>query len=465
MTDSLGLYREAGLEPAKIETVARAAPAPSGAPALSVASAPSVTSTVEPATPPEGASDRREGRVAAGARVPHAVIIIENMTVPPDRRVWQQALALREEGWRVTVISPQMGSYRASRETIDGIDIRRHPLPLEARHIMSYSLEYCAALGFEAFDLLTLGLDDIDVVQICNPPDFLFLPALIAKKFGRAKIIFDHHDLTPELLADKVKGGLSQHILLPFARWAQAQTFNTADHVISTNSAFRKIAIEQGRKTEATTSVVYSAPDLNKIRDMPADPALKKGADCLLLWVGIIGSQDGIDLLLDAMAHLKTTPTEQTAHLLIVGDGPERQAMEKRMRVLALSDDVTFAGFLTGDDLAQTFVTADIGVGSDPKNPFNDRLAMNKTMEYMAYGLPIAMFDLTESRVIAGDAALYAQDNDAKELADAIGRLIQSPELRRMRGALGRARLGAHFGWSRQKETYLDVYRRLHPMR
>ena len=394
-------------------------------------------------------------------RKPHVAIIVENMTVPPDRRVWQQAQALRDDGWRVTVITPQMGSYRAPREVIAGIEIRRHPLPFQARHIASYALEYCAALSFEAGELVALGLDDIDVVQICNPPDFLFMPALLAKKFGRAKVVFDHHDLTPELLADKLGGGLAQRMLLPFAQWAERQTFAVADHVISTNSAFREIAIRKGAKTPETTSVVYSGPDLSAIRQVGPRPALKKGAECLLLWVGIIGSQDGIDLLLDAMEILKNRYGERAFHLLIAGDGPERRALERRMRAMGLQNEVTFAGFLTGDRLVEAFETADIGVGSDPKNPFNDRLAMNKTMEYMAHSLPIAMFDLDENRRIAGDAALYARDNDPVELARAIGRLIESPELRRVRGAHGYERLVAEFAWARQKETYLNVYRRM----
>ena len=153
-------------------------------------------------------------------RAPHAVIIIENMTVPPDRRVWQQALALKDEGWRVSVISPQVGAYRTPFEVLEGIEIYRHPLILEARSIAGYALEYAHALLCETYRLLRLDVRDIDVVQICNPPDFLFAPALIAKTFGDAKVVFDHHDLTPELLVQKT--GSSTGPLLKFARWGGA---------------------------------------------------------------------------------------------------------------------------------------------------------------------------------------------------------------------------------------------------
>lgn len=392
-------------------------------------------------------------------RAPHAVIVVENMTVPPDRRVWQQALALRNEGWRVSVITPKVGAYTKSHEVIDGVSIYRHPLPWEARSLTAYIAEYSTAIAFEMRALLKLGLDDIDVVQICNPPDFLFLPALLAKKFGRAKVIFDHHDLTPELLAEKV--GRSDGLLFRFANWAEKRTFAVADEVISTNSFFRTHALENRGKSEREVTVVYSSPDLTKLPKVDPNPALKKGKDHLLLWVGVMGSQDGLGLTLDAIDQLRSLPGGDNFHLLIAGDGPERKVMEQRADQLGLSEHVTFAGFLNGNQLAEAFVTADVGIGSDPKNAFNDRLAMNKIMEYMAYRLPIAMFDLAECRNIAGDAALYASNNDPAALAANISNLIQSPNTRRTMGERGHARLRSEYSWDLQKELYLSVYARL----
>ncbi len=410
----------------------------------------------------EGATSRA-ARIDAAARArrdaPHAVIIVENMTVPPDRRVWQQARALRDEGWRVSVVTPKAGAYKAPYEVIEGIAVHRHPLPLEARALPAYAAEYAAALSFETATLLKIGLDDIDVVQICNPPDFLFLPALVAKRFGRAKVVFDHHDLTPELLAEKL--GRAGGPLMALARWAERRTFAVADQVISTNSAFREIALEKGGKAESDVTVVYSSPDLSRLHRPEPNPALRKGAEVLLLWVGVIGSQDGVDALLKAALRLKSLPGGDRFHLLVAGDGPERARLEAEAEVLGLADDVTFAGFLSGEALAEAFVTADIGVGSDPKNPFNDRLAMNKVLEYMAYELPIAMFDLAECRKIAGDAALYAANNDPAALAANISNLIQSPQTRRAMGERGRARLGAEYSWDLQKELYLGVYAKL----
>lgn len=386
------------------------------------------------------------------------MIVVENMTVPPDRRVWQQARALRDEGWRVSVVTPQIGSFRKPFEILEGIAIYRHPLPIEARNVAAYALEYLTALFFETKQLLSLDLGKIDVVQICNPPDFLFVPALVAKTFGNAKVIFDHHDLTPELLVEKT--GSESGPLLSFARWAEQKTFDTADRVISTNCAFRDHAIAKGKRAE-DVNVVYSAPDLDRLKPGVPNLALKASKEILLFWVGVIGSQDGIDLLLDAVAGLKELPGGDRFQLLIAGDGPDRAAMEARSHILGLSDEVEFAGFLSGDELASAFATADIGVGSDPKNQFNDRLAMNKVMEYMAYSLPIAMFDLAECRKIAGDSAFYATGNDPAGLAARLSNLIEAPALRTQMGARGRARLEESFSWKRQKQRYLDVYRSL----
>ncbi len=373
--------------------------------------------------------------------------------------MWQQARALKEEGWRVSIISPQVGSYRTAFEVLEGIDVYRHPLVFEARNMGGYALEYANALFCESCRLLQLGVRDIDVVQICNPPDFLFAPALIAKKFGGAKIVFDHHDLTPELLVQKT--GSASGILLRIARWAEKMTFRVADRTIATNAAFRAHAINAGGKKTEDTLTVYSAPDLGRLNPGKKTPGLKAGKEILVFWVGVIGSQDGLDLLLDAVLNLRGLPGGDRFHLLVAGEGPERSLMEARASELGVSDHVTFAGFLNGDDLANAFATADIGVGSDPKNSFNDRLAMNKIMEYMAYSLPSVMFDLAECRKIAGDSAFYAVNNDPASLAACLSNLIESPATRAAMGAKARERLASRYSWECQKERYLDVFRSL----
>ncbi|MEE9329313.1 MAG: glycosyltransferase family 4 protein [Parvularculaceae bacterium] len=402
----------------------------------------------------EGRSDEATGH---RADAPHTVIIVENMTVPDDRRVWQEATALARDGWRVSVICPLMGAHTLRREIREGVEIFRHPLPFEARNVFSYVIEYGIALFWEIYLLLKIGLRNIDVVQICNPPDILFIPAAIVKFFGRAKVVFDHHDLTPELYAEK--RGKARGILYTIAIWAEKCTFALADKVISTNQGFKQIALARGAKRDQDVSVVYSAPDLGRIQPVAPDKSLNKGKPYLLLWVGIIGSQDGVDLLLDAVETLVTK--RQDFHLLVAGEGPERQVLMADAVARGLQPYISFPGFLIGKQLQAAFSSADIGIGSDPKNDFNDRLAMNKVMEYMAYSLPIVMFDLNECRHIAGDAALYAKDNNPVALCDHIDTLMNDAALRDKLGQKGRARLEDGFSWSSQRETYLGVFETL----
>lgn len=399
----------------------------------------------------------KEAATGASQRaLPHAVIIVENMTVPPDRRVWQQALALKNSGWRVSMITPKLGSHRKSFEVIEGVNIYRHDLWIEARRILHYPIEYTSALIGEIRLLYKIGLGDIDVVQICNPPDFLFLPALLAKTFGRAKVVFDHHDLTPELLTEKT--GKTRGWLMSLAKWAERQTFKTANRVISTNPSFKDRAIELGKKKSDAVCVVYSSPNLERLVEGDVNPELKQGKKNLLFWIGMMGNQDGVDVLLETMVHLRTMPGGDDFHLLIAGEGPERPSLERYARKLGVDDCVTFAGFMSGKDLADAFATADIGVGSDPKNEFNDRLAMNKVMEYMAHRMPAALFDLTECRRIAGDSAFYATNNDPQRLAAQISNLLVSPKMRQTMGDRAYHRLKAEFSWEQQRQEYLNVY-------
>ncbi|MGV6802104.1 MAG: glycosyltransferase family 4 protein [bacterium] len=387
-----------------------------------------------------------------------AVIIVENMSVPADRRVWQEATSLAKAGWDISVICPKAPDSEASYEVLEGVSIYRHSLPFEASGLAAYILEYGVAILMEIWLLLRIGVTKLDIVQICNPPDFLFVPAVIAKIFG-AKIVFDHHDLTPELLAEK-KGG-NNKALLKFAKWAERRTFASADRVISTNDMFADLAKTRGGKNANQVDVVFSSPDLHRLPKVTPNPALKQGKKDLLLWVGMIGSQDGVDLTLDALAYLRDVLGYRDFHMLIVGDGPQRVALINYAEKLGLRDWVTFTGFMTGPPLHEAFSTATLGIGSDPKNEFNDKLAMNKVMEYMAYGLPIAMFDLTQSHKIAGPAAAIAENNDPAALAKKIAYLLDNPEEARGMGQAGAERLREQYGWAQQEKTYLRVYKDL----
>lgn len=131
------------------------------------------------------------------------LIIVENLPVPFDSRVWKEACALHQNGYDVSVISPRGKGYRRGHEILDGVHIYRHPMPREGNSPLGYLWEYGWALFWEClyswWIFLTRGFH---VIQGCNPPDNIFMVALPFKLFG-VKYIFDHHDANPELYHSK----------------------------------------------------------------------------------------------------------------------------------------------------------------------------------------------------------------------------------------------------------------------
>ena len=390
----------------------------------------------------------------AASRPGRIVILVENLPVPPDRRVWQEATTLARSGHSVTVICPKGKGFDSSHETIDGVEIFRYACP-EARSFAGYLLEYGVALLSMTLLCWRVFLRGrIDVIQACNPPDLLFLVAAPFKMFG-VRFVFDQHDLGPELYAVKFgEAGLVYRLM----RGLERLTFRLADHVISPNSIFRRVAMERGGKRPDAVDVVMSSPRLNVDMDVPADPALKRGRRHAVMYVGIMGSQDGVDLLLAAAAELVHGQGRQDVQFLLAGDGPERPALMREAARLGLEEHVSFLGFLTGRDLWRVFRTADIGVCPDPKNDFNDHLTMCKLLEYMAFGLPCVAFDLTVSVDMVGDAGRFATGNDPVLLAAARRRAARRP------GRAGRSwrcrprRFLQSLSWDMQAKSLVRAY-------
>jgi glycosyltransferase involved in cell wall biosynthesis len=293
----------------------------------------------------------------------------------------------------------------------------------------------------------------IDVIQCCNPPDLLFLVAAQFKPFG-VRFMFDHHDLAPELFEVKFPGSYRGLALM---RWLERITFRLADHVICTNEAFRAIAIERGGKTHASTDVVLSSPEFLPAMAVSPDPALRNNRDHAILYVGVMGSQDGVDLLLRAAYHIVHVQGRDDVQFLLAGDGPEKPALVALAAALELSAHVSFLGFITGEDLWRALRTADLGVCPDPKNAFNDNLTMNKLLEYMAFGVPLVAFDLTVSQQIVGAAGCFVADNDPRAMAMQMTRLLDDPAQRAVMVARGLERF-EELSWPHQEARLLAAY-------
>ncbi|MDE1467467.1 glycosyltransferase family 4 protein [Aurantiacibacter sp. D1-12] len=393
-----------------------------------------------------------EGRPLAGKSV---VIVVENLPLPFDRRVWQEARTLKAAGATVSVICPTGKGYEKRYEEIEGVHIHRHPLPIEADGALGFLLEYGAALFWET--LLTWRIyfrRGIDVIQGCNPPDLIFLVALPFKLLG-VKYIFDHHDINPELYEAKFhKRGFFWRLMLLFEKL----TFKAADISIATNQSYKAIAVERGGMPEGKVFVVRSGPDLSRLERVTPVPALKDGKRFMVGYVGVMGEQEGIDLLIEAVDHLVNRMNRRDVRFVLVGGGPSLAKLKAMTAELGLEEWIHFTGRAPDQDLFEVLSTMDIGVNPDRVNVMNDKSTMNKIMEYMSLGKAMVQFDVIEGRFSAQEASLYAKPNDPADMAEKIAILLDDPELRSRMGAYGRQRVERELNWTKQIEPLLDAY-------
>jgi glycosyltransferase involved in cell wall biosynthesis len=382
-----------------------------------------------------------------------ALILVENLSVPFDRRVWQECQALRDAGYEVSVVCPQGNTQdREPHALIDGVDIHRYPLSAATGGSSSYVREYPAALWHSW--RLARRLGRFDIVHICNPPDLLFLVALPLKLRG-ARVIFDQHDLVPELYESRF--GRGRDLLYRGVVALERLTYRLADVVIATNGSYRRAALERGRKAPERVFVVRSAPDLSRFTGGVADPALKRGKDHLLCYLGVMGPQDGVDYALKSLAALRDLRPDDW-HAVFVGSGDCFDEMRALASELGLDGRVTFTGRIPDDELLAYLSTASVALSPDPYNPLNDVSTMNKVLEYMACGLPIVSFDLREARVSAGEAARYVACNDTDAFAAATSALLDDPVERRRRGRIGKGRVAGALSWEHSKVQLLASY-------
>ena len=389
----------------------------------------------------------------------HILILVENLSVPADRRVWQESLALVDAGFDVTVICPTGANRDREREAvIEGVRILRYPLRTASGGLFGYLQEYLAAL-WHAFRLaITVRRTRrIDVVQACNPPDLLFLIASALRPFG-ARFVFDHHDLVPELFASRYP---RRRILYWLTRIAERLTFGSADGVISTNESYRRVAIERGKMADDRVVVVRSAPDLSRFIGQESDISLRRGKPYLLAYLGVMGQQDGIDYALRAVQLLRDEIGRDDIHCVFMGTGDAFDEMVALSEQLGIADIVDFPGWADDEFILRCLSTADVCLSPDPLSPFNDASTMNKIVEYMAMGRPVVTFELTEARVSAGDAAIYVPANDELAFAKAVDTLLNDPERRCRMGELGRRRVEQELSWDVSRRALVRFYERL----
>ncbi len=383
------------------------------------------------------------------------LIIVENLPVPFDRRVWQEARTLRDAGATVSVICPTGKGFEKRYEELEGIHVYRHPLPVDADSPLGYLAEYGAALFWETvLAWRVLFRHGFDVIHGCNPPDLIFLIAWQFKLFGK-KYIFDHHDINPELYEAKFNKRGFFWKLMAFFEWL---TFKTADVVICTNESYRDIAMRRGGKKREETFVVRSGPDLSRLVLRPANPAMRRGFNFMVGYVGVMGDQEGIDLLLDAAEYIVHRKGRQDVGFCLVGGGPSLEKLKALATEKNLDRYVEFTGRAPDDVLFDMLSTADVCVNPDRVNPMNNLSTMNKVLEYMAFERAQVQFDVREGRHSAQDSSLYAKANDPIDLAEKILELLADEERRAEMGRKGRQRVENELSWAHQREPLINAY-------
>jgi glycosyltransferase involved in cell wall biosynthesis len=387
----------------------------------------------------------------------HVLILVENLSVPFDRRVWQEGCALRDAGFKVTVICPVGTTEDREREiVIDGVRILRYPLRPAAGGPLGYLREYTLALWHTLRLAIKVRREGpIGAVHACNPPDLLFLIALALRPSG-ARFVFDHHDLVPELLSSRFAGG--GRFLQAMTRFTERLTFACADGVISTNESYRQVAIERGKVARDRVVVVRSAPDLKNFVRRDADYRLRRGKPYLLAYLGVMGPQDGVDYALRALRLLRDEVGRDDFHCVFMGAGDAYAEMVSLSERLGLSDVVEFPGRVPDEFVQRCLSTADVCLSPDPLNPLNNVSTMNKVVEYMAMSRPIVSFDLIETRVSAQGAAAYAPPNDELRFAQEIDALLADSDRRRRMGQTGRRRVEQELSWECSRRVLVHFY-------
>jgi glycosyltransferase involved in cell wall biosynthesis len=393
--------------------------------------------------------------------VTRILIVVQNLPVPFDRRVWLECQALVSAGYQVAVVCPK-GDGDPAYQVVDTVQLYKYRPYAPGGSKPGFVAEY--VYSFLATAWLTFKArrsGRFAVMQACNPPDIFWPIALALRVLDRTRFVFDHHDLCPELYESRFPDGPR----LPYRalRAMERRTHRTANHVISTNDSYRDVALRRSGKPAADVTVVRSGPDPARLRRGPEHPELRRGRRFLAAYIGVMGPQDGVDIVLRAADVVINKLGRHDIAFTLIGKGDCFEDLVAMRDELGLADHVEFTGRAPDELVVRILSTADVGLSPDPKNPLNDVSTMNKTMEYMAFELPVVAFDLRETRVSAAGAAVYVKPNDIADYAAAIVDLMGDEPRRSRMGRLGRARVEQELAWSHQERAYLGVYRRLLP--
>jgi glycosyltransferase involved in cell wall biosynthesis len=386
------------------------------------------------------------------------LIIVQNLPVPFDRRVWLEATTLQQNGYDVSVICPKKYGYNKSHEVLEGVHIFRYPLVIEGnRSPFAFLLEFTSCFAFTAYlSVRVLFSVGFDVIHICNPPETYF-PLAFFYKILRKKIIFDHHDLSPEMFIAKGYGASKDSFFYRLLVLMEKLTFKVADAVITTNESHKRVAMERGKKRCDRIFVVRSGPDMERFSGFAYDGRLKEGKEFLVCYLGEMCEQDGVGIFLRELSSLDSKFLRESVHFAFIGKGPAQADLAKEAEALSLWN-VRFTGRVTDLELANYLSTADLCIDTSPYSEWADRSTMNKIIEYMAFSRPVLSFDLTESIRTLGDRSLVAKPGDYEDFFSKIVSILGDADLRIRVGTSNRKRFLDALSWRYSVPNLLKAY-------
>ncbi len=398
----------------------------------------------------------------------HILFVVENCSVPDDQRVWKEAKAVKDMGFDVSIISPK--DSKRDKEvfvTIDGIEIHRYKQVVLGTGFLSYIIEYLNYLLNTFFLVLSINFKKkIQVFHSANPPDLFFLIYIFFKPFG-AEYIFDVHDLFVNTFESKYadKKSAFKKIFISVLNFIEKINIKLANFIVVTNQSYKEYLIDKYKIDGSKIYIARNAPELDNRLDVPSNYRLKNGKTNLLVFFGMMGEDDGVDVILKACDYLINEKKFTDFYCCLIGpDNIERSpyigVLKKMHSELTLESNVKFTGYLSWDEIHSYLNTADIGLSPDLFTLQNNISTMIKIMEYMSHGLPILSFDLKENKYSAGDAAVYCETYDYKEYAEKLLLMLNDKPMLKEKSKIGLERYLETFNWNNSKINLVNLYQR-----
>ena len=283
---------------------------------------------------------------AAAPKGTRVLVIVQNLPVPFDRRVWLECQALTSAGYRVAVVCPK-GKDDPAYEVIDSVELYKYRPYAPGGSKLSFIAEYAYSFLATAWATLKARRSGrFAVIQACNPPDIFWPLALAFRALEGTRFVFDHHDLCPELFQSRFPSGpkLPYRGLLAL----EHRTHRAADHVISTNDSYREKAMTRGGKRADEVTVVRTGPDLRRLRPGEPDPELRRGRRFLVAYIGVMGPQDGVDIVVRSAGIVVNKFGRDDIAFTLIGSGDCFDELVALRDELGLAGHVEFTGTRAG---------------------------------------------------------------------------------------------------------------------